>query len=87
MQAPVLIALAFSYNHHQINNKSNKKQMKNPNKILSIILLILSVVIFSVYVWFAVNYNHIEGGWAGGIWLVSIGVFVTSIALWVAPKK
>lgn len=49
------------------------------NKILSITLIVLSFILFGVYVWWASNYNHISGGWGAGIWLVAVGVFSTGI--------
>lgn len=55
--------------------------MKKIDTILALTLIILSIAIFAVYIWFAINYNHIEGGWGAGIWLVAVGTFVTGIAL------
>jgi steroid 5-alpha reductase family enzyme len=61
--------------------------MKHINTILALTLIILSIAIFAVYIWFGINYNHIAGGWGAGIWLVAVGVFTTGILLYIDRKK
>ena len=41
--------------------------------------MVLSFLIFGVYVWWASNYNHVNGGWGAGIWFVAVGVFITGV--------
>jgi len=52
--------------------------MKN-EKIVSMILMLLGVIFFGAYVWWAANYNAIQAEWGIGIWLVSVGTFLAGV--------
>lgn len=47
--------------------------MSNKQKV-SVILMILGIVIFGVYLWWALNTN-LDGLWGAGIWIVACAVF------------
>jgi hypothetical protein len=55
-------------------------------KRLSEILIFLSFLIFGVFVWFGINYSHLHGSWGFGIWLVSVGVFISGILMRIDNK-
>lgn len=45
--------------------------------MVSMALMLLGVIFFGVYLWWAANYNATQGGWGAGIWLVAVGTFLT----------
>ena len=48
-------------------------------KMVSIALMLLGVIFFGVYLWWAANYNAMRAEWGGGIWLVAVGTFLTGV--------
>lgn len=51
--------------------------MKKQNKILGIILMLLSIVFFGVYIWWGTT--TYQSGYAVGIILVAMGTFIAGI--------
>lgn len=51
--------------------------MMSKEKMVSMALMLLGVIFFGVYLWWAVNYNAANGGWGAGIWAVAVGTFLT----------
>lgn len=47
------------------------------SKMVSLALMILGVVFFGFYLWWAANYNQVNGGWGAGIWMIAVGTFLT----------
>lgn len=45
--------------------------------MVSMALMLLGVIFFGVYLWWAANYNATQGVWGAGIWLVAVGTFLT----------
>lgn len=45
-------------------------------RIAGAILMVLGVLFFFIYLWWAHAHLNSEGGWGIGIWLVAVGVFV-----------
>jgi hypothetical protein len=50
--------------------------MRN-SKIVSLVIMFLGVVFFGCYLWWGHTYTHKDGLWGTGIWLVSVGTFLT----------
>ena len=52
-------------------------------RVVGLIIIALAYVIFAVFVLWGIHYNHLQDGWAVGIWFAAAISFVTGVILFV----